>query len=172
MPALIPTPLMSEWSHDVDRIVDQPMGACLLVRSDVFHRLKGFDERFFVYFEEVDFCLRCKQLGHRAFFLRNAIAEHTGCGCSAPVPGKRLFYFLRSRILYGFKHFSKSSAAFLCVVTLFAEPATRMALAVARRSIRELQSVWEGYRLLWSSIPSLVRPRRENVAIGPAYQIE
>lgn len=39
--------------------------ACLLVRTDVFKKLKGFDEKFFAYLEDVDFFLRLKKMGRR-----------------------------------------------------------------------------------------------------------
>jgi N-acetylglucosaminyl-diphospho-decaprenol L-rhamnosyltransferase len=171
MPKLFSVPLMTEWSHDKDRIIEQPMGACLLVRADIFRQLKGFDERFFVYFEEVDFCLRCKRLGYDAYFLRDATAEHTGCGCSDQVPGKRLFYLLKSRILYGAKHFSPASILVLCLATFLLEPLSRIALATVHRSKQEFVSVWEGYRLLWRAIPSIVQSRKgHEVSIGAFAQ--
>jgi N-acetylglucosaminyl-diphospho-decaprenol L-rhamnosyltransferase len=159
MPGVFRPPLMNEWDHDDDRMVEQAMGACLFVRRDVFQRLDGFDERFFVYFEEVDLCFRCRESGHEIYYLSQAKAVHSGGGCSNQVLGKRLFYLLRSRILYGLKHFSPVSAAFLCFMTLFMEPLSRSAFAVARGSREGLRTTCEGYGLLWRSLPTLLRAR-------------
>ena len=52
-------------SVDVDWLV----GACLLLRTDLFRRLKGFDERFFLFFEDMDLCRRTKILGKRVVYL-------------------------------------------------------------------------------------------------------
>ena len=150
-----PVSLMNEWKHDYNRNVDQVMGACMMsIRRSVFQDLNGFDERFFVYFEEVDLCLRCKQLGWDVHFLSDASAIHSGGGCSRQVPGKRLYYSLKSRILYGLKHFSRRSAAALCFATFFLEPVSRTVLALAHRSAKEVWNTMEAYRLLWLWVSS------------------
>jgi hypothetical protein len=43
--------------------VDAVNGACLMFKRDIFDRLNGFDEAFFLYFEDTDFCYRAKKLG-------------------------------------------------------------------------------------------------------------
>ena len=45
---------MKDFSHKSSIEVDQVMGAFFLIRRDLFHQCNGFDEQFFVYFEEVD----------------------------------------------------------------------------------------------------------------------
>ena len=53
-------------------------GACLLIRRDVFERLGGFDERFFMYFEDVDLGWRIGSSGLRNVFEPAATVIHTG----------------------------------------------------------------------------------------------
>ena len=51
---------MKDFSHKSNLEVDQVMGAFFFIRADLFNRCNGFDERFFVYFEEVDLSKRIK----------------------------------------------------------------------------------------------------------------
>ncbi len=69
---------MSQWPHDKRREVDQLMGACLLLRSKALDQVGLFDERFFVYYEEVDLCLRLKQAGWRVLFVPEVTIIHQG----------------------------------------------------------------------------------------------
>ncbi|MBM4128364.1 MAG: glycosyltransferase family 2 protein, partial [Nitrospira sp.] len=89
------THFLLDWDHSATRLVDQVIGACYLVRADVFAQLGGFDERFFVYFEEVDFAVRASQRGWRTVYCADATAFHLGGGTSRQAKPQRLFYSLR-----------------------------------------------------------------------------
>jgi N-acetylglucosaminyl-diphospho-decaprenol L-rhamnosyltransferase len=64
------------------RLPDVPsvVGAVMLVRRDVFEALDGFDERFWLYGEETDFCKRCRDRGWRVQLVKDAQAVHLGGG--------------------------------------------------------------------------------------------
>ncbi len=55
--------LMLDWDQSDIRDVDQIMGSFMFIRSAVVGDVGGFDERFWMYFEEVDLCLRIKAAG-------------------------------------------------------------------------------------------------------------
>ena len=147
---------MAEWPHDTTREVDHVIGAFFLVRRALFESLGGFDERFFVYLEDLDFSLRARQAGWRTVYLADVQAFHAGGGTSNQVKARRLFYSLRSRLLYAAKHFSAGGAAWVFLATLLLEPLSRTALALARRSWPALKETWAGYAMLWRWLPQWV----------------
>ena len=55
-------------------------GACLLIRSNVFHQLKGFDEYFFAHQEEIDLCWRMQKEGYKIFCCPQSVVYHVGGG--------------------------------------------------------------------------------------------
>ena len=65
------------------------MGSALLVRADLFEELRGFDERYFMYFEEADLCRRARDAGAEIVFVPDASAVHEG-GASASLEVARL----------------------------------------------------------------------------------
>ncbi len=67
---------MLDWQHDDQRQVDQPEGACLMIRREVFANIGLFDEGFFMLFEEVDWCYRAKQAGWQIWFTPKAQVVH------------------------------------------------------------------------------------------------
>jgi hypothetical protein len=70
---------MLDWNHDDERQVDQPEGACLLVRGEIMDQVGWLDEGFFMLFEEVDWCYRIKQAGWEIWFTPTAkIVHHYG----------------------------------------------------------------------------------------------
>lgn len=67
---------MLDWKHDDERQVDQPEGACLLIRRVVLDQIGLFDEEFFMLFEEVDWCYRAKAAGWQIWFTPTAKVIH------------------------------------------------------------------------------------------------
>ena len=147
---------MAEWDHAQTRQVDHVIGAFFLVRLELFSALHGFDERFFVYLEDLDFSYRACQAGWRSVYLADAQAFHAGGGTSNQVKAHRLFYSLRSRLLYAFKHFSWTGAFAVLLATLLVEPLSRSALALLRRSWAGLKETWAAYGMLWRWLPQWV----------------
>lgn len=149
-PSVFPPHFLSAEECALSRDVDHVRGAFFLVRRAVFDELGGFDERFFVYFEEVDFSLRAKRLGYRSFLLADARVLHRGAVSSAQVRAARLFYSLRSRIEYSLKHFPPARAYFVVVCALVLELPARLLVAGARLSPDGARETIAGYRRLAS----------------------
>jgi GT2 family glycosyltransferase len=149
LPWLFPPHLLSSRECETTRSVDQVIGAFFLIRRQVFEALGGFDERFFVYYEEVDLSLRARRHGHRSMYFSGAQAYHRGGLSSEQVKAMRLFYSLRSRLLYAFKHFSRVAAWLTVLVTFAVEWPVRSARALLRGGL-ELGEVAEAYRRLWA----------------------
>lgn len=82
------------------------IGASLLLRTSVFHTIKGFDPDFFLYGEEVDLCLRVRKQGLELAFNGDVTVEHIGSASANQLPSyqKKL---LKANGLYLFlrKHF-------------------------------------------------------------------
>lgn len=68
--------LMLDADHDTTQTVDWLLGACLLVRRDVWDALRGFDERFLLYFEDMDFCRRVWEIGGRVVYHPSVFMVH------------------------------------------------------------------------------------------------
>lgn len=61
-----------------DQDVDWLSGACLLVRPQAFALVSGFDEGYFMYFEDVDLAFRLSKLGWTSVFVPGAVIVHSG----------------------------------------------------------------------------------------------
>jgi hypothetical protein len=67
---------MLDWNHDDERQVDQPEGACLMIKRSVLDQVGTLDEGFFMLFEEVDWCYRVKKAGYDIWFTPRAQVVH------------------------------------------------------------------------------------------------
>ena len=145
--------IMTDWDHRQTTVVDHVIGAFYLVRKNVFQDLGGFDARFFVYLEDLDFSLRAFHRGWQTCYFPEFQAFHKGGGTSEAVKDIRLFYALRSRILYGFKHFSWIKAFVLVLGVFLIEPWTRLGNAGLSKSSGQLRDTLKSYAMLWKDLP-------------------
>ncbi len=86
---------------------EQLMGSCLLLRREALEEVGLLDERFFVYFEEVDLCLRLKQAGWRVVFVPDAEITHIGSQSSQFDRTASLRYRYRSLFAFYRKHYPR-----------------------------------------------------------------
>jgi len=93
---------MAGWDHDTLRTVDQPAGAFLLIRNGAWGEGPLFDERFFMYFEDVDLCRRLWRRGP-IWFLPTVHAVHIGEHSTAQVRVTMASALAESR----YKYFAK-----------------------------------------------------------------
>jgi N-acetylglucosaminyl-diphospho-decaprenol L-rhamnosyltransferase len=155
-PTRFPCHMYDEWDHLQSRRIEHVMGAYFFIRHLLFKEVGGFDERFFVYFEDVDLSLRAVQAGWSSYYLAEAQCYHACGGSSQQVKARRLFYVLQSRILYGFKNFGIVSAVTLLLATLLIEPVSRLAQGIFRGSFVQIREVFQGYLLLWRALPRIL----------------
>jgi len=68
--------LMSDWDHADARDVDWLLGACLIVRRETLRVVGLFDERYFLYFEDTDWCRRFWEKGWKVSYVPDSIMVH------------------------------------------------------------------------------------------------
>lgn len=96
------TPIKAAWVS----------GASLFVRRPLFEQLSGFDENFFMYFEDVDLCKRILQLEKKVlYYPKLAVFHHGGKSSSSNQLQKQQYY--QSQDYYLRKHFGNLAAFFM-----------------------------------------------------------
>jgi len=98
---------MGDFDHQSRREVDQPAGAALLIRGDVFRSLNGFDPNFPMFFNDVDLCKRIKDAGYAIWYLPEYAIQHMGGTSVKQVKMKMTISSHVSFFRYFEKHFTR-----------------------------------------------------------------
>jgi hypothetical protein len=98
------------FAYESERDADFLMGAVLLVKREAFEQIGGFDERFFMFSEEVDLCDRLRQAGYRTVFTPTAEFVHVGGASTAPAWNLMYRQQLRGHILFLDLHHGRPAA--------------------------------------------------------------
>ncbi|MHB9036650.1 MAG: glycosyltransferase family 2 protein [Armatimonadota bacterium] len=94
-----------EWTY-----TEHLLGACMVMPSDLMHKLGGFDEDFFLFLEETDICYRTKQMGYNIAYCTFTSIVHLGEQSMQRILDKSGGLYIRSYNLFCSKHGHKLSA--------------------------------------------------------------
>jgi GT2 family glycosyltransferase len=107
----------SDWAYERTVAVDWATGAAIMVRADVAETVGDWDEAFFMYSEEVDYCRRIRATGARILYVPDAVAVHAegGSGRSEALTALLALNGVRA---YATTHSRVATAAFRLVVAV------------------------------------------------------
>jgi GT2 family glycosyltransferase len=93
-------------------------GACLFIRSEVYHQLKGFDEDYFAHQEEIDLCWRTQSNGYQVKYVGKSIVYHVGGATLQETNPHKTFLNFRNSLLNVAKNVPKKWFLFVFISRL------------------------------------------------------
>ncbi|PMG83491.1 glycosyltransferase family 2 protein [Vibrio breoganii] len=89
-------------TYEVDNLVDSEevewcSGALMVIKSRLYSKLDGFDERYFMYYEDVDLCYRARSsLNEQVNFIKGPVACHVGAYNNRKLFSKHFWWYIKS----------------------------------------------------------------------------
>lgn len=105
---------MGQYDDEVE--VDWVSGACMTIRTPLFHQLGGFDPVFFAHMEEIDLCWRLARSGWRLGYSGESTVYHVGGGTLSRTSPRKTYLNFRNNLLMLYKNLT--TAGFLKVMGL------------------------------------------------------
>jgi GT2 family glycosyltransferase len=154
--------------HDLNQPgpVEQPAGAFLMTRRDVWNTLHGFDESFHpVWFEDVDYCRRALDHQYQIQYVPSVQAAHQGAHSVGQIPeGCRAVYWCVSLTRYAAKHFQSAGYRAVCLAVVLSSFPRMVARMIQDRSLQPVATYRKIVRFaglcLFSSRSSAARGSR------------
>lgn len=111
---------LHDWERNTVKEVDVVPGTAMMIKKSLFDKVGGFDDRFFLFFEEFDLCKRIKKLGYTFFIIPQVRVKHLW-GVSVKQRKDVKSTFSKSRFLYFEKHYGIFWAFLVQAVTSFSK---------------------------------------------------
>jgi hypothetical protein len=95
---------VDKGQFDEDLKTDFATGACAMLPIEVIKKVKGFDNRYFLYYEDGDMNMRIKREGYKIYYCAKAFMWHNNAGSSGSGSQLQDYYITRNRLLFGFSY--------------------------------------------------------------------
>jgi len=144
-------------------------GACMFVRANVFHQLGGFDDDFFAHMEEIDFCWRAKNAGHKIMYCPGSTIFHIGGGTLPRKNSQKTYLNIRNNIIMLFKNLESDRLVKVLSARIILDYVAAIKFLIDG-GFRDMTAVLRAHFYIFSNIGRL-RKKRENIPHTRVSQI-
>ena len=144
-------------------------GACLFVRSSVFHELKGFDEDYFAHQEEIDLCWRIQNIGLKIVYVGTSTVYHVGGATLATQNPKKTFLNFRNSLFNLVKNSPKHKGFLLIFIRLCLDALAGIKYLFELKPIHTL-AIIKSHFSFYSYLPKMLKKRTSNKYHKEYYQ--
>ena len=128
--------------------VDYTSGCCWLIRRKIYLENKGFNKKYFAYFEEVEWAYRINKSGYKFYLTPHAKIWHKGARTSKNIKGFKLFYQSRNNIWFERQYANTLQySIFIIILFLYKIPKNILRIFLARKNMKvKLKSYFKGIK--------------------------
>jgi GT2 family glycosyltransferase len=135
-------------------------GACLFIRSKVYHEVGGLDEDYFAHQEEIDLCWRTQNLGYKVKYVGSSSVYHVGGATLKETNPHKTFLNFRNSLLNVVKNVPKERFLFVIFSRLFLDGIAGLKFIIELRPIHTLAIIKAHISLYKNSIKFLKKRKK------------
>lgn len=135
-------------------------GACMFVRSSVYHNLGGFDEDYFAHMEEIDLCWRMKNTGHKIFVVPSSVVYHVGGGTLNKINPRKTYLNFRNNLITLLKNDQSGFLFFKFIYRLYLDGIAGIVFTL-KGDFKHCIAIIKAHFAIYGSLGKTVRKRKE-----------
>ncbi|MBS9773575.1 MAG: glycosyltransferase family 2 protein [Tenacibaculum sp.] len=135
-------------------------GACLFIRSEVFHKLNGFDEDYFAHQEEIDLCWRAKNNGYNIKYVGNSTVYHVGGATLQESNPHKTYLNFRNSLFNILKNTPSKTLIFVILTRLILDGIAGIKFIIELKPIH-FWSILKAHFSFYKNLPKFVKKRKK-----------
>lgn len=134
-------------------------GACLFIRSGIYHNLKGFDENYFAHQEEIDLCWRLQNEGYDIQYVGTSTVFHVGGATLKETNPRKTFLNFRNSLFSITKNVPKRFVFIVILMRLVLDGIAGIKFILELRPVHTLAIIRAHFSFYWY-LPKMLRKRK------------
>lgn len=156
---------VDEAQYNDDRPIFWSSGACMMIRSEWYHRLGGLDEDFFAHMEEIDLCWRLQRAGQAVYYAGKSVVYHVGGGTLAASNPRKTYYNFRNGLSLIYNNLPPGELAYKFPVRLALDWVAALKFILAG-TVRDGLAVLRAHAHFFRTFSREVGRRRRSAHLG------
>ncbi|MEH0157235.1 glycosyltransferase family 2 protein [Limibacter armeniacum] len=136
-------------------------GACMMVRSDLYHQLGGLDAAFFAHMEEIDLCWRLKKHGHKVAYTGKSEVYHVGGGTLDYANPRKTYFNFRNSLFMLYKNLPTSRLFPFIFLRMVLDGVAGVRF-VTQGQFNNLLAILKAHGAFYQHLPYLHKKRKEE----------
>jgi len=145
--------------YDTQTDIFWATGACMIIKSKLFHEVGGFDADFWAHMEEIDLCWRLKNQGYRIVFTPESKVYHVGGGTLPYDSPRKLFLNFRNNLWLLYKNLPSGQLFYILCLRMVLDGVAALKL-LTEFNLNGIRSVLKAHYYFYRSLPVLHRKRQ------------
>ncbi|MCE1200098.1 MAG: glycosyltransferase family 2 protein [Marinilabiliales bacterium] len=151
--------------YDDSTRISWATGACLLIRSDQWHKAGGFDASFWAHMEEIDLCWRLQHSGYHIAYVPESVVYHLGGGTLNYNHPRKIYLNFRNNLFLLFKNLPLSSLIWLLPFRMCLDGLAALAF-LAKGEFGSFSKVLMAHLDFYRQLPALIQKRKQLKAMN------
>jgi len=144
-------------------------GACMFVKSAIYHEMGGLDEDFFAHMEEIDFCWRLKNNGYRIMYCPTSTVFHIGGGTLPKISWRKTYFNFRNNFFLLYKNLPDDRLTVVFAVRLILDGIAALKF-LFQAGFQDFWAVTQAHASFYHSLGKM-RIKRKNLHQGSMKNI-
>lgn len=138
-------------------------GSCMFINKECFNKIGGFDENYFLYFEETDYCYRGKKLGYKSYQINKSKVQSLGRSVDLSGDNDKISNILNWHFIWSKFYFNKKKYGKLISLLIFLPIITRIIFKIFLSKIIKNEKQFKKYKTRYDGLINSIKGYKSNL---------
>jgi len=143
--------------------IDSIHGSCMFINKECFNKIGGFDENYFLYFEETDYCYRGKKLGYKSYQINKSKVQSLGRSVDLSSVNDKISNILNWHFIWSKFYFNKKKYGKLISLLIFLPIITRIIFKIFLSKIIKNEKQFKKYKTRYDGLINSIKGYKSSL---------
>ena len=143
--------------------IDSIHGSCMFINKECYNKIGGFDENYFLYFEETDYCYRGKKLGYKSYQVNKSKVRSKGRSVDLSNDDEKISNILHWHFIWSNFYFNKKKYGKLISLLVFLPTMIRIIFKISLNKIIKNKKQLNRYKIRYDGLINSIKGNKSSL---------